>query len=62
MGLFELMVMTAEISQKVMDRAPSPEIVAVARASGFCLLREDGWNKVRQGLTTPEEVITCTAI
>jgi uncharacterized protein len=25
-------------------------------------LREDGWDKVRKGLTTVDEVLTCTAI
>jgi general secretion pathway protein E/type IV pilus assembly protein PilB len=61
-GLYELMVMTDEVSEKVMQRAPSPDIVAAARASGLRLLREDGWQKVREGFTTPEEVLTCTAI
>ena len=62
MGLFELMVMTDAISEKVMVRAPSPEIVARARQSGLRLLRDDGWIKVRRGITTPDEVLTCTAI
>jgi type IV pilus assembly protein PilB len=61
-GLYELMVMTDAIAEKVMQRAPSPEIVAVARTSGLRLLREDGWLKVRQGITTPDEVLTCTAV
>jgi len=61
-GLYELMVMTEAIAEKIMQRAPSPEIVAVARTSGLRLLREDGWMKVRQGITTPDEVLTCTAV
>jgi type II secretory ATPase GspE/PulE/Tfp pilus assembly ATPase PilB-like protein len=62
LGLFELLLMTEVISQQVMERAPSPDIVAAARKSGLRLLREDGWLKVRRGITTPEEVITCTAV
>lgn len=61
-GLYELMVMNDEISYKVMERAPAPEIVKVARKSGLRLLREDGWVKVREGVTTPDEVVMCTAL
>ncbi len=61
-GLYELMVMTEVISEKILERAPSPKIVAAARVSGLRLLREDGWIKVRQGHTTPDEVILCTAL
>lgn len=62
LGLYELLVMNDEVSQKIMERAPSPDIVAVARRSGLTLLREDGWKKVRSGVTTVDEVITCTAL
>jgi general secretion pathway protein E len=61
-GLYELMVMTEAISEKIIERAPSPKLVAVARESGLRLLREDGWIKVRQGHTTPDEVVLCTAL
>ena len=60
-GLYELMVMTDDIAHKVMERAPSPEIVATAKKSGLRLLREDGWLKVRAGVTTPEEITMCTS-
>jgi general secretion pathway protein E/type IV pilus assembly protein PilB len=61
-GLYELMVMTETISEKILERAPSPKLVAAARNSGLRLLREDGWIKVRQGVTTPYEVVQCTAL
>jgi general secretion pathway protein E/type IV pilus assembly protein PilB len=61
-GLYELMVMTEAISEKILERAPSPKLVAAARESGLRLLREDGWIKVRQGHTTPDEVVQCTAL
>ncbi len=60
-GLYELMVMTEPIAEKVMHQAPSHEIVKAARQTGMRLLREDGWLKVRHGVTTPDEVIKCTA-
>jgi len=61
-GLYELMVMTEAISEKIIERAPSPKLVAAARDSGLRLLREDGWIKVRQGQTTADEVVQCTAL
>ena len=61
-GLYELMVMNDVIAEKIIERAPSPQIVAAARSSGLRLLREDGWVKVRAGETTPDEVVLCTAL
>jgi general secretion pathway protein E/type IV pilus assembly protein PilB len=61
-GLYELMVMNDDIAHKIMARASGPELVAVARQHGLRLLREDGWIKVRRGITTPDEVVMCTAI
>jgi general secretion pathway protein E len=61
-GLFELMVMTEAISQKVMECAPAHEVATAARQSGLRLLREDGWVKVHRGFTTPAEVLNCTAV
>ncbi len=61
-GLYELMVMSDVIGEKIIDRAPTPQIIAAARATGLRLLREDGWIKVRAGHTTPDEVVLCTAL
>jgi type II secretion system protein E len=61
-GIYELMVMNDEIAAKVMERAPSPEVIAVSKKSGTRMLREDGWTKVRKGHTTIEEVVMCTAV
>ena len=62
MGLYELLLMNEAISEKIMIRAPAPEIVAAGRSTGLKLLREDGWDKVRQGVTTIDEVLKCTAL
>ncbi len=61
-GVYELMVMNDEISGKVMERAPSPEVIAVSKKSGTRMLREDGWIKVKRGITTIDEVLMCTAV
>jgi general secretion pathway protein E/type IV pilus assembly protein PilB len=59
-GLFELMVADNAISEKIMARASAGDITAVAVKGGLRLLREDGWIKVRAGITTPEEVMRST--
>ncbi len=59
-GLFELMILTESLRERIMARSPTGEILAAARKGGLRLLREDGWVKVRQGITTPEEVIRAT--
>ena len=61
-GLYELMVMNEAISDKIMQRAPVSELIQVARSNGLRLLREDGWLKVRRGVTTMDEVVKCTAL
>ena len=61
-GVYELMVMNDEIAGKVIERAPANVVNNVSKASGTRMLREDGWLKVRKGVTTVEEVLTCTAV
>ncbi len=61
-GLYELMTATHELREYMMQRVSSQKLAEVARGSGLRLLREDGWIKVRQGLTTVDEVIRSTTI
>ncbi|MHB0999315.1 MAG: GspE/PulE family protein [Armatimonadota bacterium] len=56
LGIYELMVMNDEIAELVVRRAPLADIREAARANGMKLLREDGLQKVLDGITTPEEV------
>jgi general secretion pathway protein E len=60
MGIFELMELSDEIRQLVMANADAMAITAVARRNGMRNLREDGWLKVRNGVTTPDEVLRVT--
>ena len=59
-GLFELVVLTDGMREKIMARASSESIIDIARREGARFLREDGWVKVREGITTPEEVMRST--
>ncbi|PYX28909.1 MAG: hypothetical protein DMG80_15575 [Acidobacteria bacterium] len=61
-GLYELLVMNDGVSKLINQRASVPDIIAASRESGLRLLREDGWMKVRNGITTVEEVLKCTAL
>lgn len=61
-GLFELMVADDAICEKIMERASSGQIMNVAVKRGLRLLRNDGWMKVRAGITTLDEVMRSTKL
>lgn len=58
MGLHELMEVDATVERMTVEGKPLEEITEYAIANtGMTLLRQDGWWKVRQGLTSIEEVL-----
>ena len=59
-GIFELMELTDEIRQMIVANADASRLTDAARRNGMKSLREDGWMKVRQGLTTASEVTRVT--
>lgn len=59
-ALHEIMTLSDEIETLVVTRATGSEIRQVALEQGMISLREDGWSKVAQGLTTIEEVLRVT--
>jgi len=59
-GIFELLVNNDEIREMIVKRLSSQEIREAARRHGMKLLREDGLNKVREGITTISEVVRIT--
>ncbi|GAA1948841.1 hypothetical protein GCM10009776_08600 [Microbacterium deminutum] len=56
-GLHEVMMMSDEIEQLVVARATGTAMRQLALQQGMVALRDDGWSKVAQGLTTIEEVL-----
>jgi len=56
-ALFEIMVVTDNIRNLVMDRAPNSQIRSMARAEGMRTLRESGLLVMFEGITTVEEII-----
>ena len=60
-AVHEIMTVTEEIERLAVSRASSAEIGRVAREQGMITLREDGWAKVRMGLTSVEEILRVVA-
>jgi general secretion pathway protein E len=59
-GIFELMELNDEIRKLIMANEDASQITAAARRNGMQSLREDGWMKVRTGVTTADEVMRVT--
>jgi general secretion pathway protein E len=59
-GIFELMEMNEEIRTLIMGNADASKITDAARRNGMHSLREDGWLKIKNGVTTSEEVMRVT--
>ena len=59
-GIFELLAVNSEICKVIIERADAGTIRKMAVHQGMRLLRNDGWDKVRQGTTTLAEVLRVT--
>jgi len=59
-GLYEVMSVTEEIRSLVLTRAPADEIAAVAMRGGMRRLRDDGFEKVKAGLSSLAEIARVT--
>jgi type IV pilus assembly protein PilB len=59
-GLYQVMPITEEIQQIILSEGTSMDIARAAQRDGVRDLRQSGLIKVRAGVTTLEEVITCT--
>ena len=61
-GIYELLILNESIRPLILNRAPASTIAARAIEQGMRTLRTDGWNKVKAGETTIEEVLRVTQI
>lgn len=59
-GIFELLIMNAEIRDMVTAKRPADEIKKKAVSLGMRVLYEDGLEKIKKGVTTAEEVLRVT--
>jgi len=60
-GIFELLTMNNKIKELVMSQTPTNILKEAAREAGMKTLREDGLEKVLQGITTIAEVMRVTS-
>jgi general secretion pathway protein E len=59
-GIYELVYITADMQNLVLQRASLGEMRKLAAKEGFRTLREDGWIKAYQGVTSVDEVLRVT--
>ncbi len=59
-GIFEYLPMDDDIRREIMASADVDQIRRIAVEKGLVTLRQDGWQKVKQGITTIREVLRVT--
>jgi type IV pilus assembly protein PilB len=59
-GIYQIMPITEEIERLILAHATALDIEHQAKREGVLTLREAGLQKVKQGLTSLEEVLGCT--
>jgi general secretion pathway protein E len=59
-GIFEMMDLDDEMRKLIMRNADASVLTEAARRNGMQNLREDGWKKIRDGVTTVDEVMRVT--
>jgi type IV pilus assembly protein PilB len=56
-GIFEVLPLTEKVARLTLERAPASEIKKVAVEEGMVTMKQDGYLKVIEGVTTIEEVL-----
>ena len=59
-AIFEMMELNDEIRHRIMNNEDASVLTQAARRNGMRNLREDGWKKIRDGITTVDEVMRVT--
>jgi len=59
-GIYELFQITEDIQKLILEKKDANLIKERARKAGMRTLRQDGWLKVRDGITTVSEVLRVT--
>ncbi len=60
-GIYEMLVVTPEIQELITKRASASQLNAQGRKQGLKLLFDDGFEKVKAGMTTIEELMRVAA-
>lgn len=56
-GVFEVLLVSEKISRLILEHASSADIEKVAKEEGMVTMKQDGYMKVVEGITTIEEVL-----
>jgi len=56
-GIFEVLPISEKIARLILERAPASKIEAQAREEGMVTMKQDGYLKAIEGVTTIEEVL-----
>jgi general secretion pathway protein E len=59
-AIFEYLAVDGDIRREISSRSDADKIKTVALGKGLVSLRQNGWQKVAQGITTPSEVLRVT--
>ncbi len=59
-GIYEFLIVDEEVRRLVLQKTSAQVIKQAAVATGMRTLREDGWEKVRRGITSVSEVLRVT--
>ena len=59
-GIYEFLMLNEELRDMILGRVTASQIRNKAIKNGMRTLRQDGWEKIKKGLTTPAEVIRVT--
>jgi len=56
-GIFEVLPVSEKISRLILENASAAEIEKIAREESMITMKQDGYMKVLEGITTLEEVL-----
>ena len=56
-GIFEVIVVSEKVAKQILERATAQEIENTGRAEGMIIMKQDGYLKALEGITTLEEVL-----
>ena len=59
-AIYEFLTVTDAVQELILKRGSSHEIARAAQQAGMRSLRQDGWQKILRGETTPHEVLRVT--
>jgi len=61
-GIYEVLRITEQVSRLILERSPASKIQKVAIEQGMLLMKQDGYLKVLDGITSIEEVLRVAQI